>query len=165
MESVPSTVIKPQLNVFPLSDQTPVESVPSINELQLDVFPLPVIKPQLKVFPLRVTKKHLNVIKHQLNVFLLPVITHQLKVFPVNTRLHKIQATATQHLIHVLPRMMTSHYLVYLLNPNCQVIVKCIGEKEEVKQLDKLRTTLKTEKVLKKQNNLKSIELYRYGIY
>ena len=51
VESVPSTVIKPQLNVFPLSDQTPVESVPSINELQLDVFPLPVIKPQLKSVP------------------------------------------------------------------------------------------------------------------
>ena len=125
------------------------------------MFPLPVIKPQLKVFPLPVTKKHLNVIKHQLNVFLLPVITHQLKVFPVNTRLHKIQATVTQHL-HALPRMMTSHYLVYLLNPNCQAIAKCIGETEEVKQLDKLRTTLKTKKILKKQNTLKSIVLYRY---
>ena len=125
------------------------------------MFPLPVIKPQLKVFPLPVTKKHLNVIKHQLKVFLLPVITHQLKVFPVNTRLHKIQATVTQHL-HALPRMMTSHYLVYLLNPNCQAIAKCIGETEEVKQLDKLRTTLKTKKILKKQNTLKSIELYRY---
>ena len=51
---------------------------------------------------------------------------------------------------------------VFVTSKLCQAIAKCIGETEEVKQLDKLRITLKTDKTMHKKNTFKSIESYKY---